>query len=147
MTTPAPTDHISLTRSPIDVPAALAHVTAPTIGGIDLFLGTTRSEHDAALGELLHLDYHAYEPMALAELQRLIAAVRQQHKVVRCAIIHRLGPVAVGESSVLIAVGAAHRAAAFNACRQLIEGLKATVPIWKNEIFTNGTRWQHPEGR
>lgn len=93
----------------------------------------------------LYLDYEAYEPMALSQMKALAEKVLANFKVRKIAIYHRLGRLDVGESSVLIAVASAHRAAAFDACRFAIDTLKRTVPIWKKEHFTDGAVWADGE--
>ncbi len=135
---------IRLTREPLDAAAAITTVNAAGVGGVDIFLGVTRPEQSPALGELTFLEYHCYEEMATAELQRLLVAADARWKILRGLVWHRLGRVAVGEASVIVAVGCAHRGDAFDACRFLIDELKKTVPIWKKEIFSGDARWQTP---
>ncbi|MFN8108234.1 MAG: molybdenum cofactor biosynthesis protein MoaE [Thermoleophilia bacterium] len=125
---------VRLTREPLDVTELVAHVTHPDHGGIAVFLGTTRRE--AALREVVALDYDAYVEMAEAELAR-IAGDAARHGVA-VAVAHRLGRVAVGEPSVAIAVSAGHRPEAFAACRFLIDEIKRHVPIWKQAIYADG---------
>jgi molybdopterin synthase catalytic subunit len=93
----------------------------------------------------LHLDYEAYRKMALEQMQRLGAEAVEKFGVRDVAIVHRLGRLMVGETSVLIVVASAHRAAAFDACRWLIDTLKKTVPIWKKETFADGAVWADGE--
>ena len=89
----------------------------------------------------LYLDYEAYEPMALQEMEALASEALSKFQVRDVAIVHRLGRLQIGETSVLIAVASAHRAAAFDACRWLIDTLKRRVPIWKKEYFEDGAVW------
>ena len=131
---------IRLTREPLDVFAAQS-VICPEAGGVAIFLGTTRAEMGDS-GNLVALDYHAYDEMALRELEKLAVAVAARWPVSRAVIWHRLGQVRVGEASVLVAVSCPHRDAAFAACAWLMDELKKTVPIWKREIFQDRTRWQ-----
>jgi molybdopterin synthase catalytic subunit len=133
---------IQLVDGPLDVQAMIAFVTRPEAGGIDVFIGTTRAENDAERGALKQLDYAAYPEMALKELHKLAAHAKQQWSTTRIALWHRLGPVAVGEASIVIAVSCPHRADAFSACRYLIDTLKETVPIWKKEVYEGADRWQ-----
>jgi molybdopterin synthase catalytic subunit len=133
---------IRLFNGPLDAAAAIAFVTSPDAGGIDVFIGTTRSETHPQAGALTHLDYHAYDEMALKELHKLVRRAREQWPLHGIALWHRLGPVAVGEASVVIAVSCPHRADAFAACRFLIDTLKETVPIWKKEVYAGGEQWQ-----
>ena len=139
-------DWITLTPDPLSTADAVAFVTDPAAGGIDVFLGTTRAEKTADGRSLLALDYDAYAEMAVARLQQLVADARQRWPVTKVAVLHRLGRVAVGEPSVIIAVSTPHRADAFEACRFLIDRLKVDVPIWKQERWDDGSgRWVHPE--
>ena len=137
------TDWILLTPDPLDPAAAIAFVTDPAAGGIDLFLGITRAATDPAQGELVALDYDAYPEMAHAQIRTLVAEARARWPICKCAVLHRTGRVALGQASVIIAVSCPHRGAAFDACRYLIDALKAIAPIWKNDIYAGGTRWHH----
>ena len=128
---------VSLTLNPIDIRSVVDGVTAPESGGIDVFVGTTRNHAGGRSVNLL--EYEAYEPMAIAMMERLEAEARRRWTVNRIAIVHRLGKVPVGEASVVIAVSSAHRNEAFEVCRFLIDSLKKEVPIWKREHFTDGT--------
>jgi molybdopterin synthase catalytic subunit len=133
---------IRLVNEPLDVSAMIAFVTCPEAGGIDVFIGTTRAENDPQRGSLKLLDYAAYPEMALKELHKLAAHAKREWSTTRIALWHRLGPVAVGEASIVIAVSCPHRADAFSACRYLIDTLKETVPIWKKEVYDDSARWQ-----
>ncbi len=128
-------------------------VATPADGAVALFVGQTRtSAGTPAAGEeaeaarhadqaVTGLTYEAFEPMALAVLQQIADEIESRHGVCRLAIVHRLGEVAPGESSVLILAAAPHREAAFEACRYAIEELKARAPIWKAEHFADGSVW------
>ena len=141
-------DWLDLLQTPLDVGAATRFVTLPAAGGIDIFLGTTRSEISGVGQQLLALDYHGYESMARRQLLDLAANVRSHWPVLRVAILHRLGRVPVGEASVLIAVSTPHRAEAFAACRWIIDELKKDVTIWKQEVWADGaTSWVHPQNQ
>jgi len=139
---------VQLTRSTIDFAAVLQAVATSDAGGIDMFIGVTRAEDapasapGAPSGPLVRLDYEAYEEMALNHMRLLANRARLRWPILRAAIWHRLGPVAVGEASVIIAVSARHRAEAFDACRYIIDELKKDIPIWKKEIYESHTRWQ-----
>jgi molybdopterin synthase catalytic subunit len=89
----------------------------------------------------LYLDYEAYEPMALGKMKEIQAEARRRFAVDQVAIVHRLGRLEIGETSVLVVVSAAHRADAFDACRFAIDTLKRTVPLWKKEYFADGAVW------
>ncbi|MGA7191797.1 MAG: molybdenum cofactor biosynthesis protein MoaE, partial [Candidatus Acidiferrales bacterium] len=95
--------------------------------------------------QTLYLEYEAYEPMAYAKMRAIGAEIREKFSVHRIAIVHRLGRLEIGETSILIAVSSAHRAAAFDACRYAIDTLKRTVPIWKKEFFVGGAVWAEGE--
>jgi molybdopterin converting factor subunit 1 len=119
-----------------DVVAAVAH---PGAGGIDVFIGNVR---DRSRGhDIDHLEYEAYEPMALRVMQQIGAAVEAEIPGARLAIHHRLGALQIGDTAVIVAASAPHRAEAFAACRAAIERLKQDVPIWKREVATDGHAW------
>lgn len=126
-------DWLDLLTTQLSVAEATAFVTAPAAGGIDIFLGTTRAE-----GNLLALDYQAYDTMARRQLRDLADQARAQWPVIRLVILHRLGRVSIGQASVLIAVSTPHRAEAFECCRWIIDRLKKEVTIWKKEIWAEG---------
>jgi molybdopterin synthase catalytic subunit len=138
-------DRVELLFTPIDTASAIAQVSSPTAGGIAVFLGTTRAEHDSAGRELIALDYEAYEAMAAGQLRELAAQARERWPIDQLVLLHRVGRVAVGEPSVLIAVAAAHRGEAFAACQWLIDTLKADAAIWKKEVWNTGDpSWVDP---
>ena len=130
---------VTIGRAPIDVAALERAVTDPHAGAIVTFAGTTRA--DNAGRNVIRLEYEAYEPMALSEMRRLAREAGERWQIVRIAISHRVGLVDIGETSVAIAVSAAHRAEAFEACRFAIDRLKEVVPIWKKEHFEGGEVW------
>jgi molybdopterin synthase catalytic subunit len=130
-------DVVRIQHEAIDIDATFRSVASPSAGAVDVFIGTTR---DHAEGRTVQsLAYEAHEPMALQETERIVEIARQRWPVERVAVVHRLGRVPVGEVSVVIAVSAAHRAEAFEACRFIIDTLKQTVPIWKKEEFADGS--------
>lgn len=130
---------ISIGRATIDVTALEQAVAHPSAGAIVTFAGTTRNDNVGR--RVIRLEYEAYEPMALSEMRKLAREAGERWKIVRLAIQHRVGPVAIGETSVAIAVSSAHRAEAFEACRFAIDRLKEIVPIWKKEFFEGGEIW------
>lgn len=135
---------INITSEPLDVQACIAAVMRPDCGGIDVFIGTVRS---ATAGKaVMRLEFEAYEPMAQREMQKIAEQACDRWPVQHIVIHHRTGVLDVGEIPVIIAVSAAHRAAAFDACRFAIDTLKQTVPIWKKEVFEDGEVWvaAHP---
>jgi MoaE-MoaD fusion protein len=135
----SPIGRITIGREPIDITALEREVADPAAGAIVSFTGTTR--RDNAGRKVLRLEYEAYEPMALSEMRKLAVEAAERLKIVRIAIAHRVGVVEIGETSVGIAVSAAHRGEAFEACRFAIDRLKEVVPIWKKEHFEGGEIW------
>ncbi len=134
---------VQLIHDPIDSTAILATIKAGPDGAVCVFDGIVR---DNTRGRTtLHLDYEAYDAMALRQMQLLRDEAMQQFPVREVVIVHRLGRLYVGETSVLIAVASAHRGAAFDACRWVIDTLKKTVPIWKREQFADGAVWADGE--
>jgi MoaE-MoaD fusion protein len=115
----------------------------PEDGAIVIFDGIVRNH--SRNRKTLYLEYDAYEAMAFAKLQELAAEAKGRFAIRNVALVHRLGRLEIGESSVLIAVFSAHRAPAFEACRWLIDTLKKTVPIWKKEFFEDGAVWADGE--
>lgn len=135
---------IHLTRNPIDPQRVLAAVETPAAGAVVLFLGTVREWTGEK--QTVALTYEAYAEMAHDQLDQLAAEARRSWELTGCAVEHRLGRVELGETSVAIAVSAAHRHAAFEAGQWLIDRVKEVVPIWKQELFADGTaEWVHPE--
>ena len=136
-------DIVLLVREPIDFAGLIQNVRADRDGAIVTFDGFVRNESHGR--RTLHLEYEAYESMALAKMQEIAAQAHEKHAIHRVAIAHRLGRLEIGETSVFIAVSAPHRAAAFDACRFAIDTLKRTVPIWKKEYFADGAVWADGE--
>lgn len=133
-----------LTDGPLDAAGAIAAVAGPGRGAVVVFLGTVRDHHRGR--RVAGLSYSAYRPMAAAVLRRIVADLEAGGEDLRAAIVHRLGEVPVGEPSVVIAVGAPHRAAAYEASRTALERLKAEAPIWKRERYDDGTvAWREEE--
>jgi molybdopterin synthase catalytic subunit len=133
---------ISLVRSPIDL-AALQAVT-PADGGLCLFVGIVRNENGGRA--VRHLEYEAFEEMALPLMQDIAQEARRRWPVTDVQIVHRLGRLEIGEASVAVAVASPHRGEAFEACRYAIDTLKATVPIWKKEFYEDGAVWLEGPG-
>jgi MoaE-MoaD fusion protein len=130
---------VTIGRDAVDVAALERAVADPSAGATVTFAGTTRNGN--AGRRVLRLEYEAYEPMALTEMRKLAREAGERYKIVRIAIQHRIGFVDIGETSVAIAVSAAHRAEAFDACRFAIDRLKEVVPVWKKEYFEGGEVW------
>ena len=130
---------VELTREHIDAAKITDALKSGADGAVTVFDGIVR---DNTRGRrTLHLDYTAYEPMALQQMQTLAEEALSRFGVRDVAIVHRLGRLEVGETSVLIAVASAHRGVTFDACRWLIDTLKKQVPIYKQEVFVDGTVW------
>jgi molybdopterin synthase catalytic subunit len=123
----------------IDVVELLASVSVPEAGGIDMFIGTTRNHSKGK--KVIRLEYEAYSPMALRMMSEIESEIRKRWNIQKISVVHRIGVVPVMEASVAIAVSAAHRKEAFEACRYAIDELKKRVPIWKKEIFEDGEVW------
>jgi molybdopterin synthase catalytic subunit len=132
-----------LLRAPMPVAQWVGWVKGVEDGAVAAFEGIVRNHSRGRA--TLYLEYEAYAPMALAKMREIAAQAREKFAIHRVAIIHRLGRMEIGEASVLIAVSAAHRAAAFDACRFAIDTLKHTVPIWKKEFFADGSAWAEGE--
>jgi molybdopterin synthase catalytic subunit len=138
-----PLPQIALVREPIDASAIERAIKSGADGAVCVFDGIVR---DNTRGRrTLHLDYEAYEEMALQQMHLLRTEAIEHFAVRDVAIVHRLGRLTVGETSVFIAVASAHRGAAFDACRWVIDTLKKTVPIWKKEQFVDGAAWADGE--
>jgi molybdopterin synthase catalytic subunit len=128
-----------LRAEPLSVDEALAAVRHPGAGAVDFFLGTVRDHNDGR--PVTRLEYEAYGPMALAELERIARETEEKLPGTRCAIAHRTGALDLGDIAVICAASAPHRPEAFAACRRLIEEVKAHVPIWKREHGPDGPYW------
>lgn len=137
----APT--VRLVHEPIDTDEVQHDIKAGADGAVCVFDGIVRNNTRGR--STLHLDYEAYEEMALKQMFALREEALGRFAVREVAIVHRLGRLTVGETSVLIAVASVHRGAAFEACRWLIDTLKKTVPIWKKEQFADGALWADGE--
>jgi molybdopterin synthase catalytic subunit len=141
--TPAAEDTIQLVHEPIDTAALAASVRAPEDGAVATFDGCARNHSRGRA--TLYLEYEAYEPMALAKMREICTEMHSRFAIHSVAMVHRLGKLEIGETSVFIAVSAAHRAPALDACRFAIDTLKRTVPIWKREYFADGAVWADGE--
>jgi len=135
--------HASIVREPINHVSVVTALKQPEDGALAIFDGIVRNHSRGR--RTLQLEYTAYEAMALQQMEQLARAALARFAVRDVRLVHRLGRLQVGESSVFIAVAAAHRAAAFDACRWLIDTLKTTVPIWKKEFFEDGAVWADGE--
>jgi molybdopterin synthase catalytic subunit len=138
-------DFFRLTRDPIPTHDLTRQLTAPEDGAVVVFEGVVRNH--SRDGKTLFLEYEAYEPMALRKMEEIGREMREKFSVGGIGMIHRLGRLEIGETSVAIVVTSAHRAAAFEACRYAIDRLKQIVPIWKKEHFEDGAVWAEGEGQ
>ncbi|MCG8326703.1 MAG: molybdenum cofactor biosynthesis protein MoaE [Chitinophagales bacterium] len=135
---------IKLTDEPLQVEECVDFVASHSAGAIDVFIGTVR---DKTRGKaVLHLEFEAYQPMAISEMRKIAEKAQKQWPVEKIAFHHRVGHLGLGEIAVIIAVSTPHRKASFEACQFAIDTLKQTVPIWKKEIFEDGEVWvaAHP---
>ena len=139
------TDFFELTAEPLDVGAIARRVVPETCGAIVTLDGFVRQFTKGR--ETLYLEYEGYEPMARKEMEKLIAQAHEQFEIANVGIVHRLGKLKIGETSVVISVAAPHRRAAFEACEWLIKELKRIVPIWKKEIYAGGETWVEGENQ
>lgn len=138
-------DFFELTGEPLDVGAIARRVVLPECGATVTLDGYVRQFTKGR--ETLYLVYEAYEPMALSEMGKLCERAREQFEIAHVGIVHRLGKLEIGETSVVISVSAPHRRAAFEACEWLIKELKRTVPIWKKEVYADGETWVEGDSR
>jgi MoaE-MoaD fusion protein len=136
-------DMIEIVRAKILTEKIVSALKAAEDGAVAVFEGIVRNHSHGKT--TLYLEYEAYEPMALAKMREICAHMHANFSIDRLAMVHRLGRLEIGETSVLIAVSSAHRAAAFDACRYGIDTLKRLVPIWKKEYFSDGAVWSEGE--
>ncbi|HKF52041.1 MAG TPA: molybdenum cofactor biosynthesis protein MoaE [Candidatus Acidoferrales bacterium] len=136
-------DVVQIIRVRIPTEQIVASLKAAEDGAVAVFEGIVRNHLRGK--STLYLEYEAYEPMALAKMREIAASIHRDFAIDRLAMVHRLGRIEIGETSVLIAVSSAHRAAAFDACRYGIDTLKRLVPIWKKEYFADGAVWSEGE--
>jgi MoaE-MoaD fusion protein len=136
-------DKVALTRERIDAATIVAELKRGEDGAVVVFDGIVRNHTRGR--RTLYLVYEAYEEMALKQMRALTGKAAEDFKIRDVAVVHRLGRLEIGETSVLIAIASAHRAAAFEACHWLIDTLKKTVPIWKKEHFEDGAVWADGE--
>ena len=134
-----------LQQEPIRTEGLIESVRTDDAGAVALFVGTVRDHNEGR--RVLFLEYSAYPEMAEAEMVKIEAEALARFDVSRVATVHRTGRLEIGEASVAVVVASAHRAAAFDACRFVIDRLKQTVPIWKKEFFEGGEVWIEGEGQ
>ncbi len=132
-------DLIEMKAEPLDPAEAIAFVSNPASGGIGVFVGVVRETNEG--NRVAEIDYTAFEELAIKEMSAVVAEARERWPLHRVAVAHSIGRLAVGDPSVVVAVSAAHRAEALDACRAIIDGVKDRAPIWKQEFGPDGTRW------
>ncbi len=128
-----------ISPQPLDISRCIRQVADPACGGTDVFIGTVRNRTKDR--QVIRLEYECYESMALKEMKRIAGEASGRWKTGNILVHHRTGILQTGDIAVIIAVSAAHREAAFEACRYIIDTLKKTVPIWKKEVFEDGEEW------
>ncbi|KAA1373043.1 molybdenum cofactor biosynthesis protein MoaE [Aeromicrobium fastidiosum] len=134
---------VDIRESPLSLDEVYAAVTDPAAGGICLFVGTVR-DHDG--GQAVSALGYSSHPTAVARLRDVAERIAGECDVVALAGVHRVGDLAIGDLAVVVGASAAHRADAFEACRRLIDELKADVPVWKHQTFVSGeAEWVHPD--
>jgi molybdopterin synthase catalytic subunit len=142
-------DFAEITTDSIDLAVVARRVIPPDCGATVTLDGYARKyTEDKKTGstrETEFLVYEAYETMAIREMEKLIGNAKEQFPISHVGIVHRIGKLEIGETSVVISVAAPHRKAAFTACEWLIRELKRTVPIWKKEVYSNGEMWAEGE--
>ena len=143
MNTSHPQDRVELVRNVIPNATIAREVRSAEDGAVAIFDGCVRNHSRGRA--TLYLEYEAYDSMALGKMREIAEHLHANFAINRIAIVHRLGRLEIGETSVFIAISAAHRGAAFDACRYAIDTLKKTVPIWKKEFFADGAVWADGE--
>ncbi len=130
---------IELTHNPLKPEEITSQVRRDTNGAVVTFLGTTRNHFQGR--RVVTLEYEAFEEMAVKKLEEIRQEIRAEFSIEDIAIAHRIGIVPIGEVSLVVAVASPHRVEAFHACHKAVDRLKETVPIWKKEVFEDGSRW------
>lgn len=135
---------IAITDQPLNPQLLIDRVSSSGAGAVNVFIGTVRDQTKGK--KVVKLEYEAYDAMAVAEMEKIANAAREQWPIEKVAIHHRKGELHVGDLAVIVAVSTPHRLASFQACQFIIDTLKQTVPIWKKEIFEDGEVWvaAHP---
>lgn len=133
---------VELSIEPLSIDSQFKFLQSMEAGGICLFIGTIRNKNEGK--DVNALTMEAYSPMAIKQIDRLIALAGEKWPIIKAAICHRTGPLDIGDIAVIIGVTCVHRAEAFEACQWLIDTLKKEVPIWKNEFYTDGSSWLVP---
>ena len=130
---------IKLQAEPIRIESIVDNVYCENSGAVNIFIGRVRSTNKNK--SVVRLEYEAYDQMALKEMEKIVRAAKEKWPIDKFAVIHRKGKLAVGDIAVVIAVSTPHRKESFEACSYMIDQLKATVPVWKKEIYEDGEEW------
>ncbi len=135
---------VEIVEGPIVVDECISAVARPDAGGLNVFLGTVRNTTKGR--KVVRLEYEAYEPMAVAEIDKIVVEAAKRWQILSVCTLHGVGTLLPGEVAVAIGVSTAHRGEAFEACRYIIDEMKKSVPIWKKEVFEDGENWvsAHP---
>jgi molybdopterin synthase catalytic subunit len=135
---------IKILETPLLTASCINFAADENTGAINVFIGTVRNNTKGK--RVLRLEYEAYVPLAILEIQKILQRAKEKFKVEKIAVHHRIGTLEIGEAAIIIAVSAPHREAGFDACEFIIDTVKETVPIWKKEIFEDGEIWvaAHP---
>ena len=140
----APDVSVQLVRNTIDVAELIRQAAIVGHGAVASFCGVVRPEQSGALA-LKALDYEAYEEMALSQMREICRRNVEKHGLLHALVVHRLGRIAIGETSIAVVVTSEHRAAAFEACRCIVDAIKMDVPIWKKDVWSDGSQtWVDP---
>ena len=137
--------NVSVTSEFIDPSKAISAVMRKDCGGIVIFIGTIRDNFEGK--PVKGVEVEAYDEMAVKDMQAIVDRAKRWHPIAEAMVIHRTGKLAVGDTVVVIAVSAQHRRDAFEACREIIDAMKKTTPIWKQELLEDGGRWVEGESQ
>lgn len=142
MASPDPRVLCRISPTTLSLDEAVRFVTGPATGGVATFVGTARTGSSVSPGrEVVRLEYESYVPMAEAMLAAIAQEMFAAYAIDRIALLHRTGAVAIGDTAIIVAASARHRAPAFDACRAAVEAVKARLPVWKKEVYADGGAW------
>lgn len=131
--------NVTITREKLDAGEVIGDVMRPDCGGIVVFIGTIRDSFEGK--KVRRIEVEAYDEMAVDDLKKILQEAVMRHKAAEASISHRTGKLNVGDIVVVVAVSAPHRREAFQACKDIIDRMKQTTPIWKQEFFEGGSQW------
>lgn len=139
---PTPVLSFAFVREDVALEPLVRTLVTPGNGAVVLFLGVVRGRNEGR--DVVRLEYEAYEPMARATMEAILRDTAERFSIREVRVLHRLGEVGVSESAVVVAVASAHRAAAFDAARSIMDRIKTDAPIWKREVSPDGSSWVTP---